>query len=87
MPFLKRRDRAVIFRLTQDEYDTLAAACRQRGARTISDYARTELLQALDRDQSDVMRELSDLRSHMERMEGLLASLFGRSRKSKRGLT
>ena len=87
MAFLKRRDRAVIFRLTQDEYDNLAASSRARGARTISDYARTELLQALGRDQSDVMRELSDLRSHMERMEGLLASLFGRSRKSKRGLT
>lgn len=77
----------MIFRLTQDEYDNLAAACRERGARTISDYARTELLQSLERDQSDVMRELSDLRSHMERMEGLLASLFGRDRKSKRGLT
>jgi hypothetical protein len=86
MSFLKRRDRAVIFRLTQDEYDNLAAACRRRGARTLSDYARSELLQAVERDQSDVMRELSDLRSHLERMEGLLSSFFGRNRKAKRGL-
>jgi len=86
MPFLKRRDRAVIFRLTQDEYDNLATASRQRGARTLSDYARSELLQALGRDQSEVMKQLSDLRSRLERMEGLLSSLFGRNRRSKRGL-
>jgi hypothetical protein len=86
MPFLKRRDRAVIFRLTQDEYDNLETACRQRGARTLSDYARSELLRAVERDQSEVMRGLSDLRSRLERMEGLLSSLFGRKRKAKRGL-
>ena len=86
MTFIKRRDRTVIFRLTQDEYDNLETACRQRGARTLSDYARSELLQAVERDQSEVMRELSDLRCRLERMEGLLSSLFGRKRKAKRGL-
>jgi len=86
MSFLKRRDRAVIFRLTQDEYDNLATASRERGARTISDYARTELLQALGRDQSQVMKELGDLRSRLERMEGLLSNLFSRNRKPKGGL-
>jgi len=86
MTFIKRRDRAVIFRLTQDEYHNLETACRQRGARTLSDYARSELLQAAERDQSEVMRQLSDLRTRLERMEGLLSSLFGRRRNAKRGL-
>ncbi len=86
MPFLKRRDRAVIFRLTQDEYDCLANASRQRGARTLSDYARSELLQALGRDQTEVMRGLSDLRTRLERVEGLLSSVFSRNRRAKRGL-
>ena len=85
MTFIKRRDRTVIFRLTQDEYDNLETACRQRGARTLSDYARSELLQAVERDQSEVMRELSDLRCRLERMEGLLSSL-GRRRNVKKGL-
>jgi hypothetical protein len=86
MTFLKRRDRTVIFRLTKDEYETLETACRQRGARTLSDYARSELLQAVERDQSEVMRGLSDLRKRLERMEGLLSSLFSRCRNPKRGL-
>jgi transcriptional antiterminator Rof (Rho-off) len=85
MTFLKRRDRTVIFRLTQDEYDNLETACLRRGARTLSDYARSELLQAVERDQSEVMQELSDLRSRLERMEGLLSSVFGRHGKAKRG--
>ncbi len=86
MSFLKRRDRAVIFRLTQDEYENLATASRKRGARTLSDYARSELLEASGRDQSEVMKELSEMRSRLERMEGLLSSVFSRNRKSKRGL-
>jgi hypothetical protein len=86
MTFLKRRDRTVIFRLTQDEYDNLETACLRRGARTLSDYARSELLHAVQRDQSEVMRELSDLRSRLERVEGLLSSLFDRHRNAKRGL-
>lgn len=86
MTFIKRRDRAVIFRLTQDEYDNLETACRRRGARTLSDYARSELLQAVERDESEVMRGLSDLRSRLERMEALLSSFFGRNRSGKRGV-
>lgn len=85
MTFIKRRDRTVIFRLTQDEYDNLETACRRRGARTLSDYARSELLQAVERDESEVMRELSDMRTRLERMEGLLSSFFVRKRNGKRG--
>jgi hypothetical protein len=86
MQSLKRRDRAVIFRLTEDEYNNLATACRQRGARNLSDYARSELLQSSERNQPDVMRILSDLRSRLERMEGLLSSFCGRNHKAKRGV-
>ena len=84
MTFMKRRDRTVTFRLTQDEYDNLETASRRRDARTLSDYARSELLRALERDESEVLRELSDMRTRLERMEGLLSSLSGRKR-SKRG--
>ena len=38
------RNRAVIFRLTEDDHATLRNACRQFGGRNISDFARTGLL-------------------------------------------
>lgn len=44
MPILKRRDRIVVFRLTQDEYKRLEKACSSTGARNLSDYTRRELL-------------------------------------------
>ena len=48
MTVLKRRDRTLIFRITQDEYDQLLAACMARGGRNLSDFARTELLERID---------------------------------------
>jgi hypothetical protein len=41
-----RRDRTIIFRLTQAEYDRLRLACAAAGARTLSEYTRSELLDA-----------------------------------------
>ena len=43
-----RRDRLVIFRLSQDEYDKLKAASERNGARNLSDFTRTEVLNALN---------------------------------------
>jgi len=45
-----RRDRTIIFRLTQAEYDRLKLACEEAGARTLSEYTRSELLEACDTD-------------------------------------
>ena len=44
MGTLKRRDRMVVFRLTQDEYRRLQRACSRTGARNISDYTRAQVL-------------------------------------------
>ncbi len=44
MTVLKRRDRIVVFRLTQEEYKRLTKACSSKGARNLSDYTRQELL-------------------------------------------
>ncbi len=43
----KPRNRTLIFRLTQDEYDCLQAA--SSGARSLSDFAREKLLRAVER--------------------------------------
>lgn len=45
-----RRDRTIIFRLTQAEYDRLRLACAEAGARTLSEYTRSELLDACGTD-------------------------------------
>jgi len=48
MPLLKPRNRAVVFRLTQEEYDALLAACLRSGGRSLSDYARSSLLNSIN---------------------------------------
>jgi len=44
MPVMKPRNRVVLFRLTQDEYNYLQAACSAGSARSISDFARSRIL-------------------------------------------
>ena len=76
MPVLKRRNRIVVFRLTQDEYQDLKTACITRGARNISDFARSELLLAIQRSQpgglSEVDKKLAGLQHTVQRMAELL---------------
>jgi hypothetical protein len=50
MPVFKPRDRIVIFRLTQDEYDNLVAVCQKRGARNLTDFTRSEVLASIERE-------------------------------------
>jgi hypothetical protein len=79
MPALKRRDRIVIFRLTQDEYESMKSVCARRGARNISDFARTALLLSIERErQSDTEQKLAALQSTVERMSRLLERIAGR---------
>jgi hypothetical protein len=46
--YRNRRDRLVIFRLSQDEYQLLKAASERHGARNLSDFTRGEVLNALN---------------------------------------
>ena len=50
MPVFKPRDRIVIFRLTQDEYDSLVTVCQKRGARNLTDFTRSEVLASIARE-------------------------------------
>jgi hypothetical protein len=45
-----QRTRTVVFRLTQSEYEQLRVACAGSGARNLSDYTRTELLNCMRTD-------------------------------------
>ena len=73
-PF-QRRTRTVIFRLTDNEYEQLKSACEKRGARTVSDYARTELLRSIARDRHEVTDTLAEIQSGVHRLEKLITGI------------
>jgi hypothetical protein len=68
MAVTKPRNKVLIFRLTQDEYQALQSA--SSGARSLSDYARTKLLGSLGEPALD--QQLLELRSTVTRIAQLL---------------
>ncbi len=64
----KPRNRTLIFRLTQDEYDALQAA--SSGARSLSEFARHRLLGSNENRSIDA--QLSELKNTVEKIAGLL---------------
>ena len=84
MSVLQRRDRIVVFRLTQEENKHLMKACSRTGARNLSDYTRTQLLdRAATRTSSDRIetrltkfdKRLTELQSSVRQMTRLLKQL------------
>ena len=72
MTFLKRRSRLLSFRVTQEEFDDLRAACLAKGARNVSDFARTALLQSC----STTERRLNELEAAIERNTRTMQALL-----------
>ena len=73
MPALKRRNRIVVFRLTQEEYANLKHACEHGGARNISDFARKALLDSMGGDgQPALDRRMAELESDVRHIRELL---------------
>jgi hypothetical protein len=64
----KPRNRTLLFRLTQDEYDRLQAA--SSSARSLSDFARERLLGSVAPPPID--QQLTELKVRVERIEELL---------------
>jgi hypothetical protein len=68
MAVIKPRNRTLIFRLTQEEYQSLQSA--SLGARSLSDYARTKLLEPVEA--RPIYSELTELRSSVSRLAELI---------------
>jgi len=66
MAVTKPRNRTLIFRLTEGEYNTIQLASHDEGARSLSEFARVKLLGALG--SPALYAELSALRSTMTRL-------------------
>lgn len=70
MPSSLRRDRLVVFRLTQEEYRLLQAACAAAGRRSVSEFTRSELLSIVQSDSVDasVRGKLLEINHKLDRL-------------------
>ena len=73
MAVSKLRNRVVLFRLTQDEYDSVQKACVEGSARSISDFARVRILGSGDNSSlAQVESQLAELSRAVENLTHLL---------------
>jgi hypothetical protein len=72
MAINKPRNRVLIFRLSEDEYETLQAA--STGARSLSEFARGKLLSSIGAPSEvpQIGEQLSELKVRVERIAELL---------------
>ena len=68
MAVTRPRNKILIFRLTQDEYQTLQAA--SSGARSLSEFARAKLMNSLEAPALD--RQIGELQSTVSRIAMML---------------
>jgi len=73
------RNRVVVFRLSQEEYQSLKDASERRSARNLSDFTRSEVLSYLQADTygkldsriTDVEQKVADLQTQVDRLQGV----------------
>lgn len=70
----KLRNRMVVFRLTQEEYDNLKEICSERGGRTLSDFTRSELMNLLG-SESRMERCFTDVRERLSELQDAVSQL------------
>ena len=70
MAILKKRERIVSFRVSEDEYESLRAASESEGAHSISEYARRAACTKLHiADGPDVRQAVHQLRSRVDQLQ------------------
>ena len=83
MPNLHQRNRIVVFRLTEEEYNSLKSACIASGRRNLSDFTRTELMSlvltdsrssAMERKFVEIDQKLDEVYSYVKRASGRITS-------------
>ncbi len=70
MAVIKPRNKILIFRLTEDEYQSLRTASSGQGARSLSEFARARLMGALETSPIDI--KLTELKTTVTRLAQLL---------------
>ena len=71
MTSIRRRDRTMVFRLSQDEYESLLQATSQNGGRSVSDFIRTAVLATVENgmDHKSTSSRLRELEQRIRRLE------------------
>lgn len=75
----KSRNRLVVFRLNDEEYASLKVACPRKGARSISDFARSAVLRSVgmeEREEESLQRRLLNLRDAVAELEWHITRLL-----------
>ncbi len=76
MAISKPRNRVVLFRLTQEEYQQVQDACAEGGARSVSDFARARILGTAPGGSAltQMQTQLAELTAAVERLTTAVAS-------------
>lgn len=79
MAISKPRNRVVLFRLTQEEYQQVQEACVEGGARSVSDFARARILGTAPSGSSltQMQAQLAELTAAVERLSAAVAGSQG----------
>ena len=78
MPVTKLRDHAVLFRLTEEEHEALKQECASKGGRSLSEFARTELLNPARFVNTALLHDtIADIDRRMSILEGQYRILAG----------
>jgi uncharacterized protein (DUF1778 family) len=70
MSISKRRDRVIVFRVTDDEYKQLQQACEGSGNRSLSEFMRFEMLDRT-RSRMAVRANIADMGKRLTDLEAL----------------
>ncbi len=79
MPVYRPRTRLVNFRVNEEEYATLLAACSQNGARSVSDFARLAVMRQAGVDEKNaasIQWRLSAMGHQMSELECRVVQLL-----------
>jgi hypothetical protein len=78
MSVLKPRNRLVNFRLSEEEFESMKAACAKSGARSVSDFARGAVLRAMAEAERGLAIGGETTPAALERLDQTVAALEGR---------
>jgi hypothetical protein len=79
MGIYKRLNRSIVFRMTDEEYESLRAAFAREGGRSLSDFLRSVIVRSVSKAQDDSseskrLRNLERRVRRLEQAQGLAAS-------------
>jgi hypothetical protein len=86
MTVIRRRDRLVYFRISDDEFEQILKACESKGARSVSDLARSAVQEFIKPAGSDaekhIVDDLKNLRQLINEMQQSIQQLLSATHNS-----